>query len=259
TQLPASEIANGIVAAANAGKSVINLSLGGPEDDPVIDSAILRAVRGGSLVVAASGNSGTQGDWLTYPAADPHVFTVAATTETDQVAGFSTESPYVDIAAPGVDIPVASALDNGYQNEDGTSFSSPMVAGAAAWLWTARPDLDASQVAEILRTSARDVAAPGYDNATGWGILDVAAALVAPTPQPDSAEPNDDNASATTIATRAQPGGTSAGRVQELEDPRDVLRIWLPAHRHVTAKIASPDGVSANLSGASRSGTAFSL
>jgi serine protease len=257
TQLPASEIANGIVAAAAAGRSVINLSIGGPQDDPVIDSAILRAVRGGSLVVAASGNSGTQGNWLTYPAADPHVFTVAATTAADQVADFSTESPYVDIAAPGVDIPVASALDNSYQNEDGTSFSSPMVAGAAAWLWTARPDLDASQVAEILRESARDVGTPGYDNATGYGILDVQAALTWPTPPDDTGEPNDTIGTATVATTRAKPAGTVAGRVETHEDPLDVLRIWLPAKRQVAVKAVSPDGLAVDLGGVNRSGKAL--
>lgn len=254
TQLPASEIARGIVAAAKAGKSVINLSVGGPGDDPDIDSAIVQAVRSGSLVVAASGNSGTQGNWLTYPAADPHVFTVAATTQDDQVAGFSTESPYVDIAAPGVNIPVASALDNSYQNEDGTSFSSPMVAGAAAWLWTVRPDLDASQVAEILRESARDVGAPGYDNATGYGILDMQAALNWPTPQDDTPEPNDTIGAATVATTRAKPAGTIGGRVETHEDPLDVLRVWLPAKRQVALKATSPDGVAVDFGGINRGG-----
>jgi hypothetical protein len=257
TQLPTSEIANGIVAAANAGRSVINISLGGAADDPVTESAIEHAVRGGSLVVAASGNSGAQGNWLSYPGADPHVFTVAATTEADTVADFSTRSPYVDIAAPGVDIPVASALDNSYQKEDGTSFSSPMVAGAAAWLWTVRPDLDASQVAEILRESARDVGPPGYDDATGYGILDVAAALNWPAPQADTPEPNDTIATATVATTRAKPAGKIAGRVEVDEDPLDVLRIWLPAKRQVSMRASSPDGVAADLGGINRSGTSF--
>jgi hypothetical protein len=257
TQLPTSEIANGIVAAANAGRSVINISLGGPEDDPVVDSAILRAVRGGSLVVAASGNSGTEGNWLTYPGADPHVFTVGATTQSDRVADFSTESPYVDIAAPGVGIPVASALDNSYDTEDGTSFSSPLVAGAAAWLWTARPDLDAGQVAQILRESARDVGPPGYDNATGYGILDVQAALNWPTPRDDTQEPNDTIGTATVVTTRAKPAGRLMGRVQTNEDPLDVLRIWLPAKRQISLRVASPDGVAVDLGGVNRSGRGF--
>jgi subtilisin family serine protease len=258
TQLPASEIAAGIVAAANGGRSVINLSLGGAQPDASIDAAIRRAVAGGSLVVAAAGNSGEEGDWLTYPAADPHVFTVGATDENDQPATFTTTSQYVDLAAPGVDIPVADALSNGWQTEDGTSFAAPMVAGAAAWLWTVRPDLDASQVAEILRESARDVGLPGYDTATGYGILDMAAALAAPTPQADSAEPNDTPATATTIATRSHPTGTAAGRVELYEDPADVLRVWLPAKRQLTAKVTS-GGVSVTLAGVKRAGKNFSV
>lgn len=258
TQLPASEIAAGINAAAAGGRSVINLSLGGAQPDPEIDAAIRRAVAGGSLVVAAAGNSGEEGDWLTYPAADPHVFTVGATDENDQPATFTTTSPYVDIAAPGVDIPVADALSSGWQTEDGTSFAAPIVAGAAAWLWTVRPDLDASQVAEILRETARDVAAPGYDEATGYGILDMTAALAAPTPQADSAEPNDTIATATTIATRAHPAGRTAGRVELYEDPADVFRIWLPARRQVTAKVTS-GGVSVTLAGTRRVGKSFSV
>ncbi|HEY5171099.1 MAG TPA: S8 family serine peptidase [Acidimicrobiia bacterium] len=243
TRLPATDIAAGILTAARAGRSVINLSLGSNQPDDLIDGAIAEAVRLGSLVVAASGNSGQEGNPPSYPADDPHVLTVAATDESDQVAPFSSQSQSVDIAAPGVDIPVATALDNSWALEDGTSFSSPLVAGAAAWLWTVRPDLDASQVAEILRESARDVGPPGFDTATGYGILDLAAALAAPTPQADSAEPNDDIQSAATVTTRSTPSGTTSGRVALYEDPRDVLRVWLPAKKRLTVTATSAPGV----------------
>jgi len=259
TQLPASEIAAGIVAAETKGRSVINLSLGGPNRDRVIQAAVDAAVRSGSLVVAAAGNSGEEGNWLSYPAASSHVLTVGATDEADQPASFTTSSPFVDLAAPGVDIPVASALDNSYQSESGTSFSSPMVAGAAAWLWTVRPELDASQVAQILRDSARDVGTPGYDNFTGFGILDLAAALSAPSPQPDSAEPNDTTSTATVATTRSRATGTARGRVAPFEDPRDVLRVWLPARRRVTVGIASDNGVGVTLAGVHATGTKTSL
>jgi hypothetical protein len=247
TRLPAADIAAGILTAARAGRSVINLSLGSNQPDRAIDAAIAQAVRLGSLVVAASGNSGEDGSPPSFPAVDEHVFTVAATDRSDQPASFSSRSQSVDIAAPGVDIPVATALDNSWTAESGTSFSSPMVAGAAAWLWTARPDLDASQVAEILRESARDVSTPGFDTATGWGILDLAAALVAPTPQRDSIEPNDDVMSATTVTTRLRPSGTTGGRVALYEDPRDVLKVWLPAKKRLTVSAASDPGVALSL------------
>jgi subtilase family protein len=258
TRLPAAEIARGIVAAAQAGRSVINLSLGGDTPDPAIDAAVAQAVRSGSLVVAASGNSGDFDNAISYPGADPHVLTVGATDQNDRPASFTTRSSYVDLAAPGVDIPVASALDNSYQAEDGTSFSSPMVAGAAAWLWTARPTLDASQVAEILRTTARDVNTPGYDEATGNGILDVAAALAAPTPLADSPEPNDSVATATPLTTRVAPAKSVSGRVEMFEDPRDVYRIWLPARKRVAIRVNST-GVGVSLAGVGKNGKTFTF
>ena len=248
TRLPSSDIAAGIVTAARDGRSVINLSLGSAEPDPAISSAIAEAIRLGSLVVAASGNSGEEGSPPSYPAVNAHVLTVAATDQNDEPASFSSRSQSVDLAAPGVDIPVATALDNSYGPESGTSFSSPIVAGAAAWLWTVRPDLDADQVAEILRESARDVSTPGYDTATGYGVLDMAAALVAPTPLSDSAEPNDDAASATTLTTRTRPTGRTTGRVAAYEDPRDVFRVWLPAKKRVAVTATSASGVSLALS-----------
>jgi subtilisin family serine protease len=209
-----------------------------------MDAAIAEAVRLGSLVVAASGNSGDEGNPPSYPAVNAHVLTVGATDRSDQPASFSSRSPFVDLAAPGVDILVATALDNSFAPESGTSFSSPIVAGAAAWLWTVRPDLVASQVAEILRRSARDVFTPGYDTSTGYGVLDMAAALAAPTPLRDSAEPNDDAASAVTLTTRTRVSGRTSGRVAAYEDPRDVLRVWLPAKKRLVVSSTSTSGVS---------------
>jgi hypothetical protein len=258
TRLPSSDIANGILAASQAGRSVINLSLGGPGHDRLIDAAVTEAVKSGSLVVAASGNSGEEGNDISYPGANPHVLTIGATDASDEPASFTTRSPYVDLSAPGVDIPVASALDDGWQPESGTSFSSPMVAGAAAWLWTVRPTLDASQVAEILRTSARDVSTPGYDDATGYGILDVAAALAAPTPLRDLPEPNDDTSEATTVTSAAKTAATVSGRVIAFDDPRDVLRVYMPARKTLTVKVTST-GAGVTVGGVSRTGKSFTL
>jgi Subtilase family len=258
TRLPITDIANGIVAAARAGRSVINLSLGGPGNDRLIDSAVHEAVKSGSLVVAASGNSGEEDNSLSYPGANAHVLTIGATDDTDAPASFTTRSPYVDLSAPGVDIPVASALDDSWQPESGTSFSSPMVAGAAAWLWTVRPTLDASQVAEILRTSARDVNTPGYDDATGYGILDMQAALAAPTPLRDLPEPNDDATDATTVTSAAKVATTVSGRVMSFEDPRDVLRVFVPARKTLTLKVTS-SGVGVTVAGVSRTAKSFTI
>ena len=254
TRLESSEISGGILAAARAGKSVINLSLGSDTPDLSIELAVSEAVASGSLVVAASGNDGDRGNRIGYPAAFPHVTTIAATDRSGGIAGFSSRSPYVDLAAPGSDILVASAIGKNWRSSSGTSFSSPLVAGAAAWVWTARPELDAGQVAEILRRSARDLLPAGRDHASGFGMLNVAAALSYPTPIRDPYEPNDDidevSPSGDRYVARVQPLTTTSrrttrvvGRVDAYEDPRDVYRVWLPAgHRFSATLTSSPDG-----------------
>ncbi len=254
TRLESSEISAGILAAARAGKSVINLSLGSDTRDLSIELAVSEAVATGSLVVAASGNDGDQGSPVGYPAALPHVTTVAATNRSGTVAGFSSRSSFVDLAAPGEDILVASALGRNWRSSSGTSFSSPLVAGAAAWVWTVRPELTAGQVAEVLRRSARDIVPAGRDAASGFGMLNVAAALALPAPIKDLYEPNDDIeevspsgdrylSRAPSLTTTSRLAARAAGRVDAYEDPRDVYRVWLPAGRTVTATLrSSSDG-----------------
>jgi subtilisin family serine protease len=243
-RLETSEIVAGILAAARAGRGVINLSLGGQGRDVAIELAVSEAVRRGSLVVAAAGNSGDNGNPLEYPAAVPHVLTVGATGRDDRAAGFSSRSGYLDIAAPGVDIPVASALRGPYTVYSGTSFAAPLVSGAAAWVWTLRPELDAGQVTEILKRSARDVPPAGRDDSTGYGILNVPAALAAPAPVPDLHEPNDDIeyvdpssdyfTGSPALTAKSRLTASREGRITRLDDPRDVFRIWLPKGRPIT-------------------------
>ena len=245
----ASAAVAGIVAAARRGPGVINLSFGGDIPDPSVQRAILYAFKQGSLVVASSGNGGGYGNPLSYPASYPHVLTVAATTERGAIASFSSESNDVDLAAPGVRIPVAEPLaddPSGYITASGTSFSAPVVSGAAAWIWTVRPELDNTQLFEILRESAQDVPPAGFDRASGFGILNIPRALAQPTPAPDPLEPNDDidQVVPNGIVPGGQPALTSAGRnplilsarVDRYEDPHDVYRIWVPRARRVTVR-----------------------
>lgn len=248
TQLSTSEIVQGILTAANAGPGVINLSLGGSEKELPIEQAVYEAVRKGSLLVAASGNDGDNGNPLGYPASIPHVLTVGATGKDDQVAAFSSRSRFVDLAAPGVEIPVAIPPED-YAAGDGTSFAAPLVSGAAAWVWTVRPELSASQLYEVMRRSARDVGPPGRDDGSGFGILDVPAALAYPAPVPDSAEPNDDiefvrpgglyDNSIPPLTTTTRRKASAQGRLTTADDPRDVYRVWLPRNAALTATLTA--------------------
>ena len=246
TSIDTAEVVRGITTAADDGRGVINLSLGSSERDELIEQAIDEAYAKGSLVVVASGNDGDHGNPAEYPADYPHVLTVGATDRDNAVASFSSRSPYVDLVAPGQDVTVATASDSSWQVESGTSFSAPIVSGAAAWVWTVRPQLDNTQLFEVMRRSATDVAAAGRDDASGYGLLNVAAALAYPAPIRDPLEPNDDVdfvqpdagffSGLGPLTTRARQGATLKARLDRLEDPGDVYRVWLPAHRtvHVT-------------------------
>src|SRR3954471_4454750 len=243
----------GITAAAREGPGVINLSFGGEDEDPLLKEAVMFAYRAGSLVVAAGGNEGLDGSPKGYPAAYPHVLTVGATNESGHVAPFSTIAPTVDLAAPGVSIPVAQPLTEnptGYLQVPGTSFSSPLVAGAAAWVWTTRPELDNTQLFELIRRSAVDIGPPGFDTASGYGILSIPSALSFPAPSRDPQEPNED-------PTQVEPHGVfptgtqplnGPGRLERVlsahldrsEDPVDLYRAWAPAHQVLHVRTAGP-------------------
>jgi hypothetical protein len=261
TELTSSAIVKGILASSRRGRNVVNLSLGGLNPDAAIEAAVNLAVARGSLVVAASGNDGEQGSPLNYPAAFPHVLTVAATQEDGSVAPFSSASRFVDLAAPGAQIPVAT-LDPQtgtptWALEDGTSFAAPLVSGAAAWIWTLRPSLDAGQVAQILRSTATDIGAPGRDAASGFGLLSVPAALSLPAPVKDQTESNDDVEDVTpgregyhgtpAFTRGAKTSNRTGGRVDAAEDPRDVYRVWLPKGKRVHALLSADAGIALKL------------
>jgi subtilase family protein len=240
----------GIYEAAKHGPGVINLSFGGEDDDPLLEDAIRFAFRSGSLVVAAAGNEGFEGSPPNFPAFYPHVLTVGATNESNHVAGFSSLSPTLDLAAPGVHIPVAEPLaedPTGYSTEgNGTSFSSPLVAGAAAWVWTVRPDLDNTQLFQLMRRSASDIGVSGFDNASGYGILSIPNALKFPTPSRDPQEPNETPREIEAhglfpraippLTTPAHTAGSIAARVDRSDDPVDLYRVWAPAGHTLRAQ-----------------------
>src|SRR5918999_249951 len=219
-----SDVVAGIDAAARRGRGVINLSLGSPLRDPLLELFIAAAFRNGTLVVAASGNERGRGSPLSFPASYPHVLTVGALDQTGRSAAFSSGSPYVDVAAPGQGIPVAVPLTvnpTGYAYYSGTSFSAPLVAGASAWVWTARPALHITQLFEVMRASARDIELAGFDAFTGFGRLDIPRALTARPLAPDPQEPNEDIA-------YVKPGGFFRGGWPALNSRRR-LRATLRA------------------------------
>ncbi len=149
----------GIEYAYRKGARVINCSWGRPNGPTTFSQmeqdVITAATEAGALVVAAAGNSRQNVDDVPfYPAAYDHVLSVGATMDTsDEIASFTDYGANVSVFAPGVRIRVA--LDNGsYGTDQGTSNSSPLVAGLAGLLVAAHPGWKPVQIAEQIRMTA---------------------------------------------------------------------------------------------------------
>jgi subtilisin family serine protease len=186
-----------IVYAVRRGAKILNLSIGGTETSEIERRAIRWATRHGVLIVAAAGNEHEYGDPVEYPAALLQPvgsrgrggigLAVAATGMDGSRAYFSNTGSYLSLAAPGFNVFAAESADADWPRADlpwaspgfygwasGTSFASPLVAGAAALVWAANPRLTAQQVAKVLKQSADGTS---WDRELGWGRLDVAAAV----------------------------------------------------------------------------------
>ena len=253
-ELLVGDVIAGIERSLDAGQSVINMSFGFDGYDAMLANEVDVAFGSGSLLVAAAGNDFLEGNAEHSPASLHHVLTVAATDQDNRSSSFSNRSLAVDVAAPGENIVVAVptwASPSGYANADGTSFSSPLVAGAAAWVWTQRPELHVTQLFDLMRWSATDIDAKGFDEDTGWGLLNVPRALSDPAPPVDPGEPNEDvyEILAGKLFRNAAPPLTSPSRARAsvdarldvTEDPEDVYRVWIPARRRVAIRVV-PDG-----------------
>jgi hypothetical protein len=261
-QLTVGDEIAGLAAAQRRGRGVINLSLGGFDRLPVEEHAILNAFDAGMLIVASAGNDREEGSSPSYPASFAHVLTVGATDEADRVTGFSSSSPAMDLAAPGQDITTAipTLFDpSGYATLDGTSFSAPLVSGAAAAVWTLRPTLSNTQLFEVMRRSARDLGKPGWDADTGYGILNVPAAVTRKPPPVDPQEPNEDvylvkpngltRGGKTPLTAQHRPRATIHAQLERREDPEDIYRFYLPAKGKVVVTVRPNANVNLELWG----------
>ncbi len=185
------DIAAGVDFARTNGAEVINLSLGGPSDDPILHTAIQAAVGAGMIVVAAAGNDGATS--LAYPARYDEVIAVGASRYDDALAPYSNSGTGIDLVAPGGDLDVDQNSDgqpDGILQQtctsgactsfndfffEGTSQASPHVAATAALLLAG--GINPANVRSVIENSARDVGSSGYDTSFGWGVLDVNAAF----------------------------------------------------------------------------------
>jgi thermitase len=171
-----SNVASAITYAADHGAKVINISIYGSSYSSTMQSAVNYAWNKGLVIFACAGNEAN--NILQYPAALQNVIAVSASNSGNTLEGFSSYGDYVDFAAPGSGI-TTTYLGSSYAAWSGTSFSSPITAGVAALLFSAKPTLSNSQVVNMLVSTADDLGTPGWDQYYGHGKVNAAKAIAA--------------------------------------------------------------------------------
>ncbi len=205
-------VAQGIVAAVDAGARVINASLGGYATSAILGEAVDYALAAGVAVVAAAGNDQTTR--LTWPAAYRGVVSVGAVDAAGVQALFSNSGEGLQLTAPGYAIRAAAPGGERFLFS-GTSASAPVVAGAIAALLSQSEGLDAIQAADLLAVHSNDSGAVGADPDYGRGTLNLGWAMDrANTARVDPAiasQAHDAARSTISVAVQNRGGGTLEG------------------------------------------------
>ena len=175
-----SEIIAGMTWAKNNGMKVISLSLGAPANPSVAyTTAIAQLNAAGVTVVCASGNGFlTPFPWVGSPANSTGAVAVGAVDANNGIAPFSSRGkkpgvlPWnpVTLVAPGVGVK-STYKGNTYATMSGTSMATPHVAGAAVLIKQRHPAFTPAQVMALLKSSATDLGAAGFDVTFGSGLL----------------------------------------------------------------------------------------
>ncbi|MCK5538895.1 MAG: S8 family peptidase, partial [Bacteroidales bacterium] len=139
----------------------------------------------GMLVVVSAGNEGNDAwQYITAPGDADSVLTVGATDRYGDYAFFSSVGPTVDgrvkpnVTAQGLSATVI-AINGDISTSSGTSFSGPIIAGMAASLWQARPELNNMALIKAMENNASQSVAP--DSLLGYGLPDFYMAWMYPT------------------------------------------------------------------------------
>lgn len=220
------QIAQSVIWAVDNGADIINMSIGsGSQEWPESwDEAFLHAEQNDVLVISAAGNRAAGHFSVGAPATIPGVLSVAGVDENRNISeDSSAQGIAVDIAAAAEPL-VGAMPGGGYAMWEGTSGATPIVAGAAALVMSAHPELSASEVKHRVLSTADSAGSAEVDPEFGHGVLNVAEAVEGDVPQFDA-------------------------------DDQETLESWIQVHRRAEAEpqqsdeipedsgvVASPDG-----------------
>lgn len=172
-----------IVDAVDENAHILNASWSSPTYSTTIAMAFAYAYKMNRVSIATMGNTGMQ--QMRYPGGLSNVIAVGGTQNTDLLSPFSTTGSHIDVVAPAGVNPagledardIFSTAINGYAFTSGTSFAAPQVAGLASLLKGYNNDLSNDDLRQIIRLSADDRGAPGFDNEFGFGRINAGEAL----------------------------------------------------------------------------------
>lgn len=147
---------------------IINLSIGSEQSSAAEEEAIKTAIQHGILVIASTGNESSSNYF--YPASYQDVVAVGSINENSVVSDFSNHNNQVNLTAPGERI-ITLGINGKYVEASGTSFSAPIVAGAAAVIKSQHPTLTNEEIIRWLYRTSVDKGTPGHDPWYGYGVV----------------------------------------------------------------------------------------
>lgn len=146
---------------------IINISAGGGYNGDSIQPILKELNKQGAIVVCAAGNEDAP---LIFPASSPDTLAVGAVDKEWKKAAFSNFGPRLIVVSPGVNL-LGCWLNNGYGKLSGTSMAAPSVVGILA-LQSELKTMNLEEATKRLSETSQDIDLPGWDEKTGWGIID---------------------------------------------------------------------------------------
>jgi subtilisin family serine protease len=177
-----SYMAQGFVYATANGADIINLSYGTVYYS-AFASAVQAALDAGLVICVSAMNENNDVAGYLQALGDDRILTVAASTNSDIKSDFSSYGTWVDVTAPGSGIYTTAfnhqTGESTYASVQGTSFASPITAGACALILSAEPGFNSAQVAALIQDSCDNIdhLNPGFGGRLGAGRINIQKAL----------------------------------------------------------------------------------
>ncbi len=175
-------VAQGIIWAVQNNATIINLSMGSPDDSQTIHDAIRLAYNSGIPIIAATGNDSPNP--INYPARYSETIAVGSVDNRGNRAEDSNYGAEIDVVAPGGGYVMSSTQwifstfwrmndSQAYAYSRGTSMATPQVTGAIGTLKSLCPTISPDQIRTRLMNTADDLGTAGFDNEYGAGRLNL--------------------------------------------------------------------------------------